>query len=111
MLTSQDRLNGYSCLCASGFYGLHCETNNNDCLPQPCIHGGTCVDLVNDYSCLCPPEYTVSLCYSLIYCKMHVVDLGYRFTYSGLGIGMKKVHVAILSLILFQVISIIVEYF
>lgn len=58
--SSKDRVSGYDCFCPQGFFGLHCETNIDDCLPQPCVNGGTCIDLANDYSCECPPDYTVS---------------------------------------------------
>jgi hypothetical protein len=42
-----------TCTCDSGFAGDHCETNVDDCVNASC-DGGTCVDLVNDFVCLCP---------------------------------------------------------
>ena len=59
----QDHLNGYSCSCPAGFFGLHCETNIDECLPRPCVNGGTCVDLIDGYRCLCGAEFTVSISY------------------------------------------------
>jgi len=29
----------------------------DDCTPDPCLHGGTCVDGVNKYTCTCAPGY------------------------------------------------------
>ena len=30
----------------------------DDCNPNPCVHGGTCIDLgYRDYECLCAPEF------------------------------------------------------
>ena len=36
-----------------GFTGRDCETNINECMPNPCQHGGNCVDGINNYTCLC----------------------------------------------------------
>ena len=41
-LNNQDRVNGYSCACRSGFTGSRCETNIDDCARNPCRNGGTC---------------------------------------------------------------------
>ncbi len=46
-------MNGYTCSCAAGYTGVNCEIDINDCLPNPCQNGGTCVDGVNSYSCQC----------------------------------------------------------
>jgi EGF-like domain len=42
--TCQDLLNAYECKCDKGFTGVHCETDINECEPDPCVHG-TCRDL------------------------------------------------------------------
>lgn len=34
----------------------------DDCTEQPCHNGGTCVDDVNDYSCICADGYTGKNC-------------------------------------------------
>lgn len=34
----------------------------DDCLPNPCNHGGTCQDLVNSYKCHCPSQWTGKTC-------------------------------------------------
>jgi len=52
-------VNGYSCACAPGFYGLSCETEVNECDPHPCVNQGNCTDLLGDYSCTCLLEFTV----------------------------------------------------
>ena len=38
----QDELNSYRCSCPNGFAGINCETNRDDCSPNPCRNGGTC---------------------------------------------------------------------
>ena len=43
------------CTCDSGFSGDHCETNVDDCVNASC-GTGTCVDLVNDFVCLCADQ-------------------------------------------------------
>ena len=32
----------YDCLCATGFEGVNCERETNECDPNPCMNGGTC---------------------------------------------------------------------
>ncbi len=64
----------YQCTCRNGFSGGHCEQDFPDCIPNPCLNGGSCLERSNqsaydlglipgqlDYSrasgflCLCPP--------------------------------------------------------
>ncbi|XP_053395980.1 fibropellin-1-like [Mercenaria mercenaria] len=47
-----------SCLCMSGFTGNECKTDIDDCSPNPCQNGATCVDQVNNYTCTCNLGYT-----------------------------------------------------
>ena len=44
------------------FSGAQCETNINDCSPTICLNGGTCNDLVNDYSCNCTSDWMGKNC-------------------------------------------------
>lgn len=50
------------CSCRSGFTGLRCEININECARNPCANGSTCIDRINDYTCTCPPGYTGRHC-------------------------------------------------
>ncbi|XP_060709362.1 lactadherin-like isoform X4 [Hemiscyllium ocellatum] len=52
----------YVCKCPTGFQGIHCQTNIDDCSSQPCINGGQCVDLDSDFSCYCPSPYVGKSC-------------------------------------------------
>jgi hypothetical protein len=38
----QDGVNSFSCSCVAGYEGDHCETNTNECDPNPCENGGSC---------------------------------------------------------------------
>ena len=33
---------GYTCECAMGWTGTHCDVNINDCKPGSCLNGGVC---------------------------------------------------------------------
>ena len=34
----------------------------NNCASSPCLNGGTCVNVVNDFVCECPPDFQGDLC-------------------------------------------------
>ncbi|XP_066984935.1 putative neural-cadherin 2 [Macrobrachium rosenbergii] len=52
-----------SCSCGSGRHlvGSACE-DINECLLEPCLHGGTCYDQKPDYFCLCGPNHIGDNC-------------------------------------------------
>lgn len=37
--TCVDKINSFSCNCNTGFTGVKCEVNINDCIPSPCVNG------------------------------------------------------------------------
>lgn len=37
-------------------------TDIDECASNPCIHGGTCVDMVNSYNCTCVSGFTGQNC-------------------------------------------------
>lgn len=46
----------YECDCdGTGFEGDHCEDNIQECASDPCQHGSTCLDGINQYECVCWP--------------------------------------------------------
>jgi hypothetical protein len=52
----------WSCSCASGWTGTQCELSVDDCVENPCHHGGTCIDGLNTYTCKCTSAYTGPNC-------------------------------------------------
>lgn len=44
-----------------GYEGTLCESNINNCQPDPCHHG-TCIDGIASYTCNCEPGYTGYRC-------------------------------------------------
>lgn len=58
-----DGLNSYTCNCTNtGYTGVHCEMNIDDCAGNPCVNGGTCRDDVKDYICECHEGYIGKNC-------------------------------------------------
>uniref|UniRef100_H3BWA3 EGF-like domain-containing protein n=1 Tax=Tetraodon nigroviridis TaxID=99883 RepID=H3BWA3_TETNG len=53
---------GYICICNSGWQGVNCEQNINECASSPCLNGGTCSDGVNGFTCSCTAQWTGPLC-------------------------------------------------
>lgn len=51
--------------------GNHCEMNINDCMHNPCVNNGTCIDGVKDYSCKCYTGYTGNIEIILIFGKLN----------------------------------------
>ncbi len=45
------------CKCPVGFVGSLCEEQIDNCESVPCKHGGTCNNLVNNYTCDCTIYY------------------------------------------------------
>lgn len=46
----------------SSFLGKNCDINIDDCSPNPCQHGSSCIDLVNGYNCSCSDEWMGKNC-------------------------------------------------
>lgn len=50
------------CECASGYQGQLCEVDIDECYPNPCENGATCVDGPGAYTCRCPPGFNGTRC-------------------------------------------------
>uniref|UniRef100_A0A4W3K6J7 Crumbs cell polarity complex component 1 n=1 Tax=Callorhinchus milii TaxID=7868 RepID=A0A4W3K6J7_CALMI len=57
----EDMVGYYQCNCLSGWTGLNCEVNINECQSNPCVHGN-CTDKVSAYKCICAPGFTGTRC-------------------------------------------------
>ena len=43
-----------------------CNINVDECAINPCHSGGTCIDSINGYTCVCPEGYHDDTCSSQI---------------------------------------------
>ena len=48
----------FECKCEPGWTGQYCDTEKNECDPDPCHNGGLCQDLIGSYECIHCPEGT-----------------------------------------------------
>ena len=55
-------INNYSCRCAPGFKGSHCQININECVTSPCQIWEKCADSINNYTCRCAAGFQSSQC-------------------------------------------------
>uniref|UniRef100_A0A673LM42 Neurogenic locus notch homolog protein 1 n=1 Tax=Sinocyclocheilus rhinocerous TaxID=307959 RepID=A0A673LM42_9TELE len=59
--TCVDGVNGFTCLCREGYHDPTCQSQLNECLSNPCIHGH-CEDKVNGYNCICDSGWSGANC-------------------------------------------------
>lgn len=53
----------FNCNCSdTGFTGLFCEINIDECASDPCQNGAWCEDLIKDYKCHCHAGYNGKNC-------------------------------------------------
>ena len=64
--TCIDLVDDFMCRCHGGYEGRFCDQEVDECLSNPCQHGGSCTDLVNGYECRCPRGTTGILIFSVI---------------------------------------------
>lgn len=38
----------------SGYEGVFCHINTDECASQPCLNNGKCIDKINSFHCECP---------------------------------------------------------
>ena len=50
------------CECPPGFTGSYCQSDIDDCSPNPCQNEGVCVDEINSFTCNCQNGFTGSTC-------------------------------------------------
>ncbi|KAL6069282.1 hypothetical protein STEG23_019741, partial [Scotinomys teguina] len=57
-----ETVSSYFCKCDSGWSGTNCTENINECVSNPCLNGGTCIDGINGFTCDCTNSWTGYYC-------------------------------------------------
>eukprot|EP00058_Branchiostoma_floridae_P013772 XP_002599260.1 hypothetical protein BRAFLDRAFT_64392 [Branchiostoma floridae] len=62
--TCEDRVNGYTCDCYTGYEGPHCEEESDWCADNPCRNGGTCISSaqISNFVCQCGDGFHGDTC-------------------------------------------------
>ncbi|CAJ0578881.1 unnamed protein product, partial [Mesorhabditis spiculigera] len=56
------KLNGYKCYCALGWEGDYCQDATDFCRPNPCQHGGRCLNSFEGPKCACTNGFSGHRC-------------------------------------------------
>lgn len=75
------------CFCDAGYTGSMCQTSIDDCASNPCTHGGTCVDGIQSYECVCAFGFIGTHCES-----MGCLNGGTAITPGALPIWINEIH-------------------
>lgn len=52
----------FYCYCSPDYYGNYCQFKFDECQPNDCQNGATCIDQIDGYQCQCPNEFVGSFC-------------------------------------------------
>ena len=50
------------CQCVEGYRGRLCEVDVDECDPNPCVNGASCLDGKGAYTCRCLPGFNGTRC-------------------------------------------------
>lgn len=50
------------CQCADGYRGRLCEVDIDECDPNPCVNGASCLDGLGSFACRCLPGFNGTRC-------------------------------------------------
>ncbi|KAG8228121.1 hypothetical protein J437_LFUL000123, partial [Ladona fulva] len=60
--TCIDLVNGYRCICPSGWEGNQCQYDVDECQASPCINAISCQNMVGGYRCECQKGWSEKTC-------------------------------------------------
>jgi len=87
-----------------GFSGPTCAVNVNECSPNPCLNGATCIDEIDHYTCHCLPGIFCCITRT-VHCSMYCSTASCMNSFISFNSLGYHSNVTIISVILCSVLS------
>jgi EGF-like domain. len=71
-----------------------CEININECDPSPCQNTATCIDGLNNFTCVCASGFEGNILFLMLSGLYFCVDYWKESVVHALEVGLQTLHIA-----------------